>query len=154
MFQQKCWVDSQLSNTTQGPQHSSTVKRENQFLPLRYKKETEALRTKSPTSKLARVSWGTGWQALLPAPSQITLSMEENPPNSKVLEKGPVVVTFMLVLTCLFSRSILFPNTTKGKFSGSRGLAWIRNSSLQLSRVLNVLGAVTSNTRTQQSAPL
>lgn len=55
--------------------------------------------------------------------------------------------------TCLFSKSILLPSTTKGKFSGSRGLAWIKNSSLQLSRVLKVLGAVTSNTRTQQSAP-
>ncbi|TNN40235.1 hypothetical protein EYF80_049609 [Liparis tanakae] len=49
--------------------------------------------------------------------------------------------------------SILLPSTTKGKFSGSRGLAWIKNSSLQLSSVLKVLGAVTSNTRTQQSAP-
>lgn len=57
------------------------------------------------------------------------------------------------MLTCLFSKSILLPSTTKGKFSGSRGLAWIRNSSLQLSSVLKVLGAVTSNTRTQQSAP-
>lgn len=56
-------------------------------------------------------------------------------------------------LACLFSKSILLPSTTKGKFSGSRGLAWIKNSSLQLSRVLKVLGAVTSKTRTQQSAP-
>lgn len=55
--------------------------------------------------------------------------------------------------TCLFSKSILLPSTTNGKFSGSRGLAWIKNSSLQLSRVLKVLGAVTSNTNTQQSAP-
>ena len=59
----------------------------------------------------------------------------------------------MAELTCLFSRSILLPSTTKGKFSGSLGLAWIRNSSLQLSKVLKVLGAVTSNTSTQQSAP-
>lgn len=59
----------------------------------------------------------------------------------------------ILTITCLFSKSILLPSTTKGKFSGSRGLAWIRNSSLQLSSVLKVLGAVTSNTSTQQSAP-
>ena len=57
------------------------------------------------------------------------------------------------VLTALFSKSILLPMTTKGKFSGSRGLAWIRNSSLQLSRERKVFGMVTSNTRTQQSAP-
>ena len=30
--------------------------------------------------------------------------------------------------------------TTKGKFSGSRGLAWMRNSSLQLSRSLERIG--------------
>ena len=57
-------------------------------------------------------------------------------------------------LTALFSRSILFPMTTNGKFSGSRGDACIRNSSLQESSVLNVLGMVTSKTSTQQSAPL
>ena len=47
----------------------------------------------------------------------------------------------------------LLPSTTKGKLSGSLGLAWIKNSSLQLSRDLKVLGAVTSYVRTQQSAP-
>ena len=57
-------------------------------------------------------------------------------------------------LTCLFSKSILLPRTTNGKFSGSLGLAWIRNSSRQLSSVLNELAFVTSNTSTQQSAPL
>lgn len=51
------------------------------------------------------------------------------------------------------STSILFPNTTKGKFSGSWGLAWIRNSSRQLSRVSKDLALLTSYTRTQQSAP-
>ena len=56
--------------------------------------------------------------------------------------------------TCLFSKSILLPRTTKGKFSGSLGLAWIRNSSLQLSNVLNEFAFVTSYTSTQQSAPL
>ena len=30
------------------------------------------------------------------------------------------------------SRSILLPSTTKGKLSGSRGPAWMRNSSLHL----------------------
>ena len=56
--------------------------------------------------------------------------------------------------TCLFSKSILLPRTTKGKCSGSLGLAWIRNSSLQLSNVLNEFAFVTSYTSTQQSAPL
>lgn len=51
------------------------------------------------------------------------------------------------------STSILFPNTTNGKFSGSCGLAWMRNSSRQLSRVSNDLALLTSYTRTQQSAP-
>ena len=57
-------------------------------------------------------------------------------------------------LTALFSRSTLLPRTTKGKLSGSRGLAWMRNSSRQESNVLNELGEVTSKTKTQQSAPL
>ena len=43
--------------------------------------------------------------------------------------------------------------TTKGKFSGSRGPAWMRNSSFQFSSDLNDVGDVTSITRTQQSAP-
>jgi len=59
----------------------------------------------------------------------------------------------MHILTALFSRSTLFPRTTNGKFSGSLGDACIRNSSRQLSRDLNVFGADTSKTRTQQSAP-
>lgn len=58
-----------------------------------------------------------------------------------------------MTLTALFSKSILLPSTTNGKWSGSRGLAWIRNSSRQESRFLNVLGAVVSYTSTQQSAP-
>lgn len=57
-------------------------------------------------------------------------------------------------ITTLFSISHLLPSTTNGKFSGSLGDAWMRNSSLQLSKALNVLGAVTSKTKTQQSAPL
>ena len=57
------------------------------------------------------------------------------------------------ILTALFSKSTLFPITTNGKFSGSLGLACMRNSSLQLSNVLNVFGMVTSKTKTQQSAP-
>lgn len=56
-------------------------------------------------------------------------------------------------LTARFSKSILLPRTTKGKCSGFLGLAWIKNSSRQESRFLNVFGAVVSNTRTQQSAP-
>lgn len=56
-------------------------------------------------------------------------------------------------LTARFSKSILLPNTTNGKCSGFLGLAWMRNSSRQESRFLNVLGAVVSKTRTQQSAP-
>ena len=63
-------------------------------------------------------------------------------------------VNMMKAQTCLFSKSILFPSTTKGKLSGSPGLACIRNSSLQLSNVRNELLLVTSNTNTQQSAPL
>ena len=57
--------------------------------------------------------------------------------------------------TCrLFSStSILLPSTTKGKFSGSCGLAWIRNSSRQLSNVSKDFALLTSYTRTQQSAP-
>lgn len=43
---------------------------------------------------------------------------------------------------------------TNGKFSGSDGLACIRNSSLQLSRVSKLLLFVTSKHNTQQSAPL
>ena len=39
----------------------------------------------------------------------------------------------IITLTCLLSMSILLPSTTKGKFSGSLGLAWIKNSSRQLS---------------------
>ena len=69
----------------------------------------------------------------------------------------------LLVDTARLSRSILFPSTTNGKLSGSRGLAcrrnnqsgwypqsllmtvtWMRNSSLQLSSDLKVFGAVTS----------
>lgn len=48
--------------------------------------------------------------------------------------------------TCrLFSStSILFPRTTKGKFSGSWGLAWMRNSSLQLSSVSKLFELLTS----------
>lgn len=42
---------------------------------------------------------------------------------------------------------------TKGKLSGSRGDAWIRNSSLQLSSASKLLELLTSKTRTQQSAP-
>lgn len=42
---------------------------------------------------------------------------------------------------------------TKGKLSGSRGEAWIRNSSLQLSSASKLLELLTSNTNTQQSAP-
>ena len=34
------------------------------------------------------------------------------------------------------SRSILLPSTTNGKLSGSRGPAWMRNSSLHLVRGL------------------
>lgn len=59
----------------------------------------------------------------------------------------------MIILTDRFSKSILFPNTTNGKCSGFLGLAWIKNSSRQESRFLNVFGAVVSNTNTQQSAP-
>jgi len=40
-----------------------------------------------------------------------------------------------------------------GKLSGSRGPAWIRNSSRQLSKFSNVLTTLTSKTKTQQSAP-
>ena len=40
-----------------------------------------------------------------------------------------------------------------GNVSGSRGDAWIRNSSRQDSSDLNEFGAVVSYTRTQQSAP-
>lgn len=54
----------------------------------------------------------------------------------------------------MVSKSTLFPSTTKGKLSGSRGEAWIKNSSLQESKDLKLLGAETSNTSTQQSAPL
>lgn len=43
---------------------------------------------------------------------------------------------------------------TNGKVSGSIGLACIKNSSLQLSRVSKLLELFTSYTRTQQSAPL
>lgn len=60
---------------------------------------------------------------------------------------------FPMSLTARDSRSTLLPRTTNGKLSGSRGLDWIRNSSLQLSRFLNVFGIVTSYTSTQQSAP-
>lgn len=52
--------------------------------------------------------------------------------------------TLDMKLTARFSRSTLFPITMKGKFSGSRGLAWIRNSSRHASSDLNELGAVTS----------
>jgi len=47
-------------------------------------------------------------------------------------------------LTARLLRSILLPMTTNGKCSASRGHAWMRNSSRQLSRVLNVFGTVTS----------
>lgn len=56
-------------------------------------------------------------------------------------------------LTARLLRSILLPMTTNGKCSASRGQAWMRNSSRQLSSVLNVFGTVTSQTRMQQSAP-
>eukprot|EP00961_Rhodomonas_salina_P250542 3386942-Rhodomonas_salina.1 len=42
---------------------------------------------------------------------------------------------------------------THGKLSGSRGPAWMRNSSLQLSKFSNVFTTLTSKTSTQQSAP-
>lgn len=54
----------------------------------------------------------------------------------------------------LSSTSILLPNTTNGKLSGSRGEAWIKNSSLQLSSASKLLELLTSYTSTQQSAPL
>ena len=63
-------------------------------------------------------------------------------------------IFLMSVLTILLSRSILLPSTTNGKCSGSLGLACIKNSSRQLSSDLKELGEVTSNTSTQQSAPL
>jgi hypothetical protein len=40
------------------------------------------------------------------------------------------------------STSILLPSTTKGKLSGSDGLAWIRNSSRQFSRFSNVFAVL------------
>lgn len=42
------------------------------------------------------------------------------------------------------SRSTLLPITTNGKLSGSRGLAWLRNSSLQLFNCSNDFSAVIS----------
>lgn len=55
------------------------------------------------------------------------------------------------------SSPIITPATggqlTKGKLSGSRGDAWIRNSSRQLSRASKLFALLTSYTRTQQSAP-
>ena len=50
--------------------------------------------------------------------------------------------------------SLLFPITTKGKFSGSLGYPYNKNSSLQLSSDSNDFGFVISYTNTQQSAPL
>uniref|UniRef100_A0A1I8JP95 ABC transporter domain-containing protein n=1 Tax=Macrostomum lignano TaxID=282301 RepID=A0A1I8JP95_9PLAT len=46
----------------------------------------------------------------------------------------------------LHSKSILLPTSTNGKLSGSRGLAWMRNSSRHESRVLKEFGCVTSYT--------
>ena len=63
------------------------------------------------------------------------------------------VLRISMGLAALFSRSTLLPRTTNGNLSGSLGDACMRNSSLQLSRDLKVEGAVTSYTRTQQSAP-
>lgn len=91
--------------------------------------------------------WHQAWALLV-----VTCEDEEQIVHLSRCAVGDDVIVWAMP-TCLFSRSILLPSTTKGKFSGSRGLAWIRNSSLQLSSVLKVLGAVTSNTRTQQSAP-
>ena len=52
---------------------------------------------------------------------------------------------FSLSITVrLSAMSTLLPITTKGKFSGSRGEACIRNSSRQLSKFLNVVAWVTS----------
>lgn len=42
---------------------------------------------------------------------------------------------------------------TNGKLSGSMGLAWMRNSSRQLSSVSKLFALFTSYTSTQQSAP-
>ena len=72
------------------------------------------------------------------------------PPTRPLLISMNVLVA---ILTALFSKSTLFPNTTNGNLSGSLGEACMRNSSLQLSKDLKVVGAVTSYTNTQQSAP-
>jgi len=56
-------------------------------------------------------------------------------------------------LTVRFSRSTLLPRTTNGKLSGSDGDACIKNSSRHPSKDLKDPGDVTSNTKTQQSAP-
>lgn len=56
-------------------------------------------------------------------------------------------------LTARFSISTLLPRTTNGKWSGSDGDACIKNSSRHPSKDLKDPGDVTSNTKTQQSAP-
>lgn len=61
----------------------------------------------------------------------------------------PLCWQYACALFCVIIRlsspmSTLFPSTTKGNESGSRGDAWIKNSSRQESRVSNDFGELTS----------
>jgi hypothetical protein len=55
-----------------------------------------------------------------------------------------VIARFCETMRFEGSMSTLLPITMKGKFSGSRGEAWMRNSSRQLSSVSNDLDELTS----------
>ena len=101
--------------------------------------------------------------------------------STVVLKDHINILTKPLTILLVSSTSILFPITTNGKLSlllasssprqiqellvsiekntairtlpGSLGLAWIRNSSLQLSNASKLFALFTSYTKTQQSAP-
>ncbi len=55
-----------------------------------------------------------------------------------------VMALLLLIILLSSPMSILLPRTTKGNDSGSRGDAWIRNSSRQESRVSKDFGELTS----------
>lgn len=94
--------------------------------------------------------------ALTPLLSPLTWNLDKNV-KCKCIRIQSIKSTSWKIIsnkcTSRFSMSHLLPRTTNGKFSGSLGEAWMRNSSLQLSKDLNVFGAATSKTNTQQSAP-
>ena len=98
----------------------------------------------------ARAFLATVWKAC----STLMFSLAEVSKYGMLpLDWHQVMARFWKTMRLLSSTSTLLPSTTKGKFSGSRGDAWMRNSSRHESSVSNDLTLLTSNTSTHASAP-